>query len=182
MRSLLMLALLGSLSGAAETYSVCDVLGKLSELNGKTIVIRGVWAKGDVAQSIHPPRPCEKSTIRDGWLFMDGIEATPRDGKASVAIEVTQLRDFSKNHPNGWAVATMTGRLETREIFNVRQRYYDTVPEAFRFWPARLNYWKVNHFESVPYDKDEYETYWLPWSKSPDPRRMPSTFPYTARP
>jgi len=173
-----MFCVLGCQAVMAETYSVCEVLASLSELNAKTIEVHGAWAKGDNDQSIHAIQPCEKRTIRDGWLFGDGIEALPRDGKASVAIVVAEMRSFARSHPNGWIVVTMKGKLETSEKFEIRHRYYDDVPEAYHWWPARLNYWKVTRFESVPIDHEEYEAYWHPWFRDPDPKRMPSNFPY----
>ena len=63
---------------------------------------------------------------------------------------------MSKDHPNCKIMATLTGRLETRNHFDVRI-FQDgrQVPDAYKWFVAHLLYRAIDHFEAVPEDPEE---------------------------
>jgi hypothetical protein len=114
---------------AQSTRTVCEALMDLTDLNGKDVKIRGVFGAGHTGQELFASPPCAQPTIRDGWVW----------------------RDFISVWPANKIMATLVGRLETRDHFDVRI-FQDgrQVPDAYRWFVAHLLYRVIDHFEAVP--------------------------------
>jgi hypothetical protein len=130
----------------------------LTDLNGKDVKIRGVFGAGHTGQELFASPPCAQATVRDGWVWRDFISAWPADGTASVANAIATYHQMARAHPGSQIVVTLTGRLETRDHFDVRT-FPDgrQVPVAFKWFVARLLYRTIDHFEAVPPELGEVE-------------------------
>jgi hypothetical protein len=148
------------------------VLSSLTELNGKKIVARGVWEQGDAMRILRSEGPCEHPTIRDGWLWADIIDLVPESGKLSVAEYVAEYRRFRTQYPRHRIIATLTGRLETRERYEVWTTPFGVqLPRGFGRWAAaQLRFVRADHLTAVPYTDKELEE---GIGRSYNPRRVP---------
>src|SRR5271169_1223730 len=104
---------------AAQALSVCEALSELTELNGRKVKIRGLWEIGDTGQTLWSVSSCEVPTIRDGWVWRDIIRVAPEHGSASIAQFVAKRYEMFKAHRDAWILSTLSGRLETRDHFEV---------------------------------------------------------------
>lgn len=137
----------------AEPLSVCEVLANLSELNGKQIQVRGAWIRGDAMRFLWAITPCERPAVRDGWVFADGISVGTKESTQGMAASYAEYRAVAKAHPRAYILATLTGRLEAPEHFEIwTDPWGVTRPRAFDSWyfPAQLRFWAANHFKAVP--------------------------------
>jgi hypothetical protein len=151
-----MMALLLALSRASgEPYSLCEVLQDLSELANREVRIRGVWGVGDTGATLWADGRCPQPTIRDGWVWRDALELAPRMGDGYF-----NYRRLRKANPNANVVATLSGRLETRDRFDVRT-FLDgsQIPIAFHYYVARLVYKRAENLEVVR-PGPEQRQYW----------------------
>jgi len=140
----------------AQTLTLCEALQRLSELNGKEVKIRGVWAVGDTGQDFIAIPQCPQHTIRDGWIWRDIIDVYPADGRASVGGFIAKYSELAKTNHEGKVLATLTGRLETRDHFEVRTLPDGTQqPRAYRYYVALLRYRSVEDLEVVPFGPGE---------------------------
>lgn len=167
---ILILAMLSLSPIRSRTISVCDLLHGLEDLNDTEVTVRGVWAVGDAGEILYPESPCASRTVRDGWLWSDGISVVPKDASVrGFHNEYGRLLRTSP-HQSVKIVATLTGRLETRDHFEVQKLANGKrVPRAFRFWVAQLTYRTAADIEVVPYRRGEEqsEMQWRrdPWAK-----------------
>jgi hypothetical protein len=159
----------------AQTFSVCEVLTKLSELNGKKIAVRGVWIRGDAGQGLRAIPPCEIPTVRQGWRFFDEIDVIPDTSAQSMAGYYAAYNDIRKYRKGYFKIfATLHGRLETREHFAVSpDGPWKQTPDVFRrFFIARLRFWSADHLKVVPYEPGEVEAELKERSGDPYPIRV----------
>ena len=168
---ILILAMLPVCPIRSQAIGVCELLHGLEDLKGTEISVRGVWAVGDTGEILYPESPCASSTVRDGWVWSAVISVAPRDTNArGFQNEYWRLRGGTRPHQSVKIVATLTGRLETRNHFDVQKLANGRrVPRAFRFWVAELTYIAAADFEVVPYrpGEEEDEMHWRrdPWAK-----------------
>lgn len=142
----------------AQTLSVCEVLTKLSELNGKTIAIRGVWGRSDAGQGLRASPACEIPTIRNRWGFFDEIDVIRDTSPESMTSYYAAYRDIQKRYKSDVKIfATLHGRLETREHFAMwTDGFGKQSPDVFRhYFIARLRFWSADHLKAVPYEPGE---------------------------
>jgi hypothetical protein len=145
-----------------------------------------VFSRGDTGQEIFAWPPCTQPTVRDGWVWRDFIRVWPVNGLHSVAPAFAQFREMAKAHPNCHIVATLTGRLETRDHFDT-QLYGDTPhPIGFKWFVAQLLYRAMDHFEAVPISppdiRQELEIWRRPWAERPEAgSRIGRSVPETVR-
>lgn len=168
---ILLLAMIPMCPIGARTIGVCELLRGLEDLNGTEVSVRGVWAVGDTGEILYPVSPCASPTVRDGWVWSAAISVAPKDTNArQLQNEYWRLRGGTRPREPVKIVATLTGRLETRDHFEVQKRANGRrVPRAFRFFVAELTYWTAADFEVVPYraGEEENEMRWRrdPWAK-----------------
>lgn len=138
--------------------TICEALEDLSDLNDQEVKVRGTWGIGDTGQTLFASPACARPTIRDGWHWPDVIEVYPAGGRGSVSDVIAKYRRLRKEHPDSKIMVTLTGRLRTRDHFEVR-----TFPNGFE-WPvafdyfvAVLTYRRVDHLEVTPLAPGERE-------------------------
>jgi hypothetical protein len=143
---------------SAETRTVCEALMDLSDLNGKEVKIRGNFRWSHVGQELRATPVCEHPTIRDGWMWRDAISVWPAGGLDVVSGALAACRRVAKAHPDGHVVVTLTGRLETRDHFEIK-----TFPNGLQ-WPlgfgynvASLLYRSIDHIEAAPLQPGDLE-------------------------
>jgi hypothetical protein len=150
-------------NASAQTRTVCEALTDLSDLNGRDVNIRGVFASGDTGQVLFASPPCPQPTTRDGWAWRDVIRVYPADGRKSASATIADYRRMAKAHPGCKILVTLTGRLETRDHFDV-QTFPDGFewPVAFKWFVARLSYRTMGHLEAIRREpgEDEQELEW----------------------
>jgi hypothetical protein len=143
---------------SAEPRTVCEALRDLSDLNGREVKIRGGWGIGDAGQGLFASPACVEPIVRDGWTWRDTIRVYPANGRDSVAGVIAKYREMRRAHPGNKIIVTLTGRLETRDHFDVRILPDGSqVPDAFTFYVAKLAYWRVEDLEAVPWAPGELE-------------------------
>ena len=167
---------------SAQALTVCDVLRNLEDMNGKELRIHGYWDIGDTGQVLTPLEPCAVRTVRDGWIWADVIFLLPQDRQAKqLNTQHSQvLEPFRRDHRLSKpvrVVATLTGRLETRDHFEVDKliggRRQPRTP--YLYFVAMLRYRAVSDLEVVEYTSEELdrELEWRrePWAKPVDGKR-----------
>jgi hypothetical protein len=143
-------------------------------MGGQEISVRGNWTIGDTGQELTPERPCAVHTVRDGWIWVDGIFLLPRDKAAKqLSIQYHQLLKPYRREPITpvRVVATIVGRLETRNHFEVERlpggKRRPRTP--FQYFVAMLTYRSVSALSVIPYTPEELklELEWRrqPWAK-----------------
>jgi hypothetical protein len=143
---------------AAQTQTVCEALRDLTDINGKQVRVRGVIAIGDTGQGVFASPPCPAPTVRDGWCWQDVIAIWPAHGRAAAASTIAELNRTRRAHPDCKLVATVTGRLETRDRFEVRTMPDGSLrPVAFNYFVATLKYDGITDIELVPWHPGELE-------------------------
>jgi hypothetical protein len=147
---------------SARPMDVCQVLQSLSELNGRMITIRGVLGAGDTGQGLSSPHPCRSPVVRDGWVWREMIALSPTVGGAAAAW-IPIFDRMSKAHsPDGEILGTVTGRLTTRDHFDLQTLVDGSQrPRGFGWAVAWLSYDKVRDLEAVHIDRD----YWEWWDE-----------------
>jgi hypothetical protein len=147
-------------SGAsAQTYTVCEALAHLSELNGKQVKIRGVWDIGDTGETLwSDATSCSAPTIRDGWKWRDIISLRPPEGGPGMAGSYEAYAALAKAHRPCKIMATLSGRLETRDHFETKKwARGPEIPVGFGYYVARLSYRQAEDMEAVPSGPDPAE-------------------------
>jgi hypothetical protein len=138
--------------------TICQALEDLSDLNDKQVKVRGVWGIGDTGQTLFASPACALPTIRDGWQWPDVIEVYPAGGRESISDVIAKYHQLRKQHPDSEIMVTLTGRLGTRDHFDVR-----TLPDgfewpvAFKYYVAVLAYRRADNLEVVPLRPGERE-------------------------
>jgi len=155
----------------AIQMTVCDVLKALEDMNGKEVTVRGNWDIGDTGQILTPVTPCAVLTVRDGWVWADVIFLLPQDREAKqLSVRHSQILKPFRKAPGKRVrvVATVTGRLETRDHFE-----FDTLIGGRRqprtpylYFVAMLKYRAVSDLEAVEYTSEELERE-LEWRREP---------------
>src|ERR1700748_1578568 len=69
----------------AQVLSVCDVLERLPELNGKEVQIRGAWQIADTGEWLWASPACPHPIIKDGWVWKD-----------TIAVEREEPRNYER--------------------------------------------------------------------------------------
>ena len=165
--------LLFSGSASAQALSVCEVLSKLNELNGKKIVVRGNWIAGDAVRVLRAESPCERPMIRDGWHWTDTINLIPEHGKLSIAEYVAENRRLRKANPGAKILVTLTGQFETRERYDVRVTPFgEQLPIGFEWSAAQLRFVTAEDFKAVRFPEDLEES-----GRDYHPKRVPQSKP-----
>ena len=141
-----------------EPLTVRQTLQQLSDLNGKVVQIRGFWAIGDTGQSLWADPPCSAPTIRDGWIWKDIIEITAAKGQPSALDGGPIYRKLSKRRRLGKILAILTGRLRTRDRFEVKlMPDGSSRPLGFGYYVAHLAYTQAADLEWIPITTDEQQ-------------------------
>jgi|KBSMisStandDraft_5_1062788.scaffolds.fasta_scaffold153457_4 hypothetical protein len=149
-KKLLFVILLMGLTGYAETLTVCEALANLTELNGRTVNIRGIWSVGDAHRALMAESPCEQPTVRDGWLWPDRINLVADNGQ--IYRYAAEFRILLKSTPRHSPVVTLTGRFETKKHFEIKKFPNGSqLPQAFENLVAQLRFWKTSDFLAVPW-------------------------------
>lgn len=136
----------------AQPMSVCELLSRLADLNGKLVEVRGAWQSGDTGESLWATSTCEYPTIRDGWQFIDAIQVGPRNGRLSARAYYARLREIARSHPGTNVVVTVSGKLRVPERFEV---WWDPIGHQERLrafnniFVAELSYLSVSDFKAV---------------------------------
>jgi hypothetical protein len=138
----------------AKPLTLCEVLSRLSELNGKRVQVRAMWAaysEGTEGRSLVAIPPCEQPTIRDGWLWKDTVDAYPVGGISKYSRRLRQRAKLAKENRNSVILATLAGTIETHEHFGTaRYRGIRRPPADFVYSVARLNFTDVGDLKAVP--------------------------------
>lgn len=174
MRTLVIICLFlacGRPGWAGEPLTVCQALSQLDDLNGKEVSVRGAWGIGDTGEILIALGPCEHRTVRDGWVWQDAIRVFAGAKEAAARSEdywrLTERMRDSGSLTSSRIVATLSGRLETRRHFEVR----NGRPAAFRDFVALLRYLSVQEMQIAPYEAGQLE--WeLELCRRPVPRRV----------
>ena len=142
------------LGAKAQTLTVCEVLRGLEDLNHQTIKVRGSWGVGDAGESLITTSPCDRRTVRDGWIWQDAIQVFAQTDKAKAFAY-----DFHRQEKeNSRIVATLSGRLETRDHFEVQTLVTGVKrPVAYKYFVALLRYEDVEDMKAFPFKPGEWE-------------------------
>jgi hypothetical protein len=161
---LLLLALRGA---SAQTLTVCELLAHLDDLNGKEVRVRGTWTIGDTGEFLESSVGCESHTVRDGWMWKDFIYVMPLNKDAEhFRSEHYRLKTENYDKPVK-IVATVAGRFETRDHFEVRGR----AVGPYKYCVGMVWYQGVEEINVLPYDDDERERQWE-MARHPYPERV----------
>jgi hypothetical protein len=149
-------------SGAfAQTMSVCEALEHLDDLNEKQVSIRGVFGASDTGQILLAIPPCSQPTLRDAWSWRDIIAIYPAQRGTVSTSFLDQYQKIRKAHPDTKILATLSGRLETRSRFEIRD-----LPAGgrepigfgnFVYYVAALHYIKADDLQYMPFGPGEQE-------------------------
>jgi hypothetical protein len=178
-RITVLVLLFTSTLSVAQTLSVCEVLMNLDSLNGKEVSVRGSWSPGlhGGGGFLLTPTPCDKPTIRLGWMWDDGIAALPdpQDPTALPGSPATlelksvfaQYNRLYKRIEEDWltqparVVATLFGRLETsNRLLTGRSTSRSSRPNGYGHrgvWVALLRYRKVDDLVITSYKSGELQ-------------------------
>lgn len=154
---------------AGQPLTVCELLARLDDLNGKEVTVQGTWGIGDMGEVLMALRACERRTVRDGWIWQDAIHVFADTKEAAAGKReywrlAGRMEESSPDTPCR-IVATFTGRVETRHRFNL----YNGRPGVT--FVAQLRYRSVGDLKVVPYEAGEQE--WeLELRRRPAPRRV----------
>lgn len=139
-----------------QVRSVCEVLDHLSELNGKTIKVRGSLSSADNGRLIWASPACSHPIVRDGWLWREIISVTIVDPGPQLQAAFLEWLSLKKEHQQAMILGTLTGRLETRDHFQVRLSPH--VPKGYAgFFVAQMTCWKIEDLQALPFTPQEYE-------------------------
>ncbi len=162
MRIEILIFLVIGLPGIAEpqALSVCEVLDHLPELNGKTIRVRGALSRHDNGTLIWASSACPHPIVYDGWTWREIISVIVLGAGPELQAELDQWSSIVKGlkgrPEHSMILATLTGRLETRDHFHVRLSPH--VPKAYAgFFVAQMTCWKIEDLQAMPFTAAESE-------------------------
>jgi hypothetical protein len=164
----LLAALCTSALSSAQTLTVCELLRGLEDLNHTEVTVRGTWIAGHVGEVLIPTEPCGRATIRDGWIWQDAVELAAATREAGAFLrDYYRLLETKRGPDDVKIVATLTGRLETRDHFKAE----NGRPVAFSYYVAVIRYTDATDLEIVPYKPGEIERE-LEFRKHPAAKRI----------
>ena len=153
----------------AGALPVCDVLQKLSSLNGTEVRVRGVWLMGDMGDVAWAPLPCGQPITRDGWQWpLEAISVAAKGGVGSMSEAYSHWKKLGEGG-NRFILATFTGKLVTNGHFKVSHSSH--LPLDFGYCVAALLFDRVEDLEAIPISPTE-ELRLRRQQVSPTPIRM----------
>jgi hypothetical protein len=156
------------LSASAQTLTVCEVLRGLEDLNHQKVKVTGSWSPGDAGEALITKSPCDSRTVRDGWIWQDAIQVFAQTDKARAF----RYDSHRLEKQNSRIVATLSGRLETRDHFEVQTLVTGVKrPVAYKYFVAILQYEYVEDMKAVPLKPGEREQE-LEIRRHPQPKRV----------
>jgi hypothetical protein len=157
---------------SAQTLTICEVLSGLEDLNHQEIKVRGSWAVGHVGEVLIATSPCNHPTVRDGWIWQDAIQVFAQTDKAKAFADDYRRIEKSLSTMNARIVATLSGRLETRNHFEIVTLPSGVKrPTAFGYFVALLRYERVEDMTAVPFKPGESERE-LEIRRRPEPKQL----------
>jgi len=142
----------------AQTLPVCEVLDRLTELNGRTVTISGAFSSGDMGDFLSASPPCSSRINRDGWSWINAISARLDKDPVKFAYfqqQFAQLHSLKQAHPSEKIMATLTGTLHTSSHFKVDRLLHR--PMGFTYCVAEIVYSKIGDWKVVAYESGELE-------------------------
>ena len=95
----------------------------------------------------------------------------------TFCTELAQFKQggpFAKSHPGNRVVATLSGRLEAPEHFEIRTDPLGILHARVfgSYFAAMLSFWSLGHFRGIPTTRSEEEAEIIERLRDPEPKRV----------